>query len=110
MNKYGNIKTVIDNVSFASRAEAARYSELKLLLQAREISDLTLQPRFTLQLPFTDNQGVKHGAIEYVADFSYAEKGILTVEDVKGMLTEVYKLKKKLFLYNNQDIIFKEIK
>jgi Protein of unknown function (DUF1064) len=32
----------------------------------------------------------------YIADFSYREKGIFTVEDSKGMPTPAYVIKKKL--------------
>ena len=108
-NKYSNKKTVIDNVTFDSKAEARRYGALKLLLRAKQIKNLTLQPRFILQCAFTDGMGEKHRMIEYVADFQYQEKGKTIVEDVKGMKTEVYKLKKKLFLYSNQDLIFREV-
>lgn len=39
------------------------------------------------------------GKITYLADFVY-EKGSQTiVEDVKGMKTDVYKIKRKLMLY-----------
>ena len=109
MNKYKNKKTVIDNITFSSIAEANRYKELKLLLYAKKIRNLELQPRFTLQCAFTDNQGIKHRKIEYIADFQYKEKGKTIVEDVKGMLTGIYKLKKKLFLYSFQDLVFREI-
>ena len=98
-SKYGNIRTTIDNVSFASKREAKRYQELKLLLRAKQISQLELQPRFELQPSFTDGDGVKHRKIEYVADFAYRERGQHIAEDVKGKQTDVYRLKKKLFLY-----------
>ena len=36
----------------------------------------------------------------YVADFVYTDKnGNVVVEDVKGIKTEVYKIKRKLMLY-----------
>lgn len=108
-NKYGNIKTEVDNVKFDSKHEAIRYKELKLLERAKQIKELELQPRFVLQLAFTDNQGNKHRQIEYVADFKYKEHGKEIVEDAKGMKTEVYKIKKKLFLYSYPDVYFKEV-
>ena len=107
-NKYRNIKTVIDNVGFSSKAEARRYQELKLLLKAKKIHSLELQPRFPLQPAFTDEMGNRHKKIEYVADFIYNEKGQVIVEDVKGIKTEVYRLKKKLFLHKHRGIIFRE--
>jgi len=110
MNKYHNTKTTIDNIKFDSKREANRYLELKMLLKAKKITDLKLQPKFQLQEKFTDNKGVKHQAINYVADFTYFEDRTQIVEDVKGMETAVYKLKKKIFLSRYWHLDFREIK
>jgi len=40
-------------------------------------------------------------AVNYYADFTYWEKGRFVVEDVKGMKTDVYKLKAKLMYYRH---------
>lgn len=104
-SKYRAKKTIIDGIKFDSKREANRYCELKLLEKAKEIRDLELQPRFLLQDKFVDKQGKTHRKIEYVADFMYVDKDNNTiVEDVKGVMTDVYKLKKKLFLnlYDNK--------
>lgn len=91
-NKYGNKLAVVDGIRFASQREARRYVELKLLQQAGEISDLKLQPRFTIMV-----NGVK--VCTYTADFSYRNsRGEFVVEDVKGVRTRDYKLKKRLML------------
>lgn len=96
MSKYGAVRTEVDGISFASRKEARRYSELKLLERAGEIADLKLQPRYPLVV-----NGVK--VCTYVADFSYhptfrgAVMAQATVEDAKGFKTPEYKLKAKLF-------------
>lgn len=98
-NKYNAKKIKIDGHTFHSKREAERYCELKLFLKAGEIRNLVLQPRFLLQDEFFDKNGVKHKKIEYVADFLYIDKqGRNVVEDVKGVLTDVYKIKKKMFL------------
>ena len=108
--KYHNKTIKIDNITFDSQVEGRRYLELKMLLKAKKISNLQMQPRFELQEKFTDNKGVNHRAITYVADFSYTDKtGTPIVEDVKGMQTAVYKLKKKLFLYIYDAYDFREI-
>lgn len=107
-SKYGAKKTVIDGITFASKKEAKRYGELQLLLKAGEISDLVLQPRFLLQEKFTV-RAEKIRAIEYVGDFQYICDGNTIVEDVKGMVTEVFKLKSKLFKYRYKDIVLKEV-
>lgn len=111
-SKYNAKKTIVDGHPFDSKREAERYCELKLFLKAGEIRNLELQPRFLLQDKFKDKTGTTHRKIEYVADFMYVDKsGKTVVEDVKGVLTDVYKLKKKMFLkkYDNQ-YDFREIR
>lgn len=109
--KYNAVKTLVDGIKFDSRKEAARYQELKILKRAGEIRDLELQPRFLLQDKFKLD-GVTHRKIEYVADFKYwdnKEKKWI-IEDVKGVRTQVYLIKKKLFLKRyGQDYKFYEI-
>ena len=67
-----------------------------MLERAGEISDLELQPRFLLQESFKKN-GKTYRKIDYVADFKYIENGKTIVEDVKGLQTDVFKIKHKLF-------------
>ena len=97
-SKYNARKTEIDGVLFDSKKEANRYCELKLLEKGKVISNLELQPKFELAEGFR-YQGKKYQAINYIADFKYVEEnGIEVIEDVKGMKTDVYNIKKKLFL------------
>lgn len=96
MNKYRNKKVILDDYVFDSIQESRRYKELKLLLKAKEIQDLELQPHFLLQESFKKN-GKTYRKIEYIADFKYKENGKTIVEDVKGMQTDIFKLKHKLF-------------
>ena len=107
--KYGNRRTKLDGYSFASKAEARRYSELKLLVQARVIQGLALQPRFRL---------VVGGRLiaTYVGDFLYLEKLVppfvgtdFVIEDVKGYRTREYKIKAKLFQALYPLLTFREI-
>lgn len=109
-SKYSAVKTKVNGIKFDSKKEARRYKELKILEKADEIKSLELQPRFLLQEKFKYN-GKTIRKIEYVADFRYIdEKGNTVVEDVKGMKTEVYKIKKKIFLKKyGENLIFKEI-
>lgn len=97
-HKYNAKKTTIDGHTFDSKAEAARYQELKLLQMAGEISGLELQPEFVLVDAFKDATGKRHRAIKYRADFRYTEGGKTIIEDVKGVKTRVFRLKQKLFL------------
>lgn len=96
-SKYNAVPTVIDGIRFASKAEAKRYGELKLLQSAGLIFGLELQPKFPIEI-----NGSK--ICTYIADFKYFRKTSQDqaagsdeiTEDVKGMLTPVYKLKKKM--------------
>jgi hypothetical protein len=88
--KYGAIKSVVDGYTFASQKEARRYGVLKLLQRAGEIKDLKLQVWFMIEVNGTH-------ICDYVADFTYLNKREqLIVEDVKGVRTRIYSLKKKL--------------
>ncbi len=90
MNKYHARPTIVDNVRFASKKEARRYSELLLLLAAGEISNLEMQPRYDIIV-----NGCKIGF--YKADFRYiSPDGQSHVEDAKGVSTAVYRLKKRI--------------
>lgn len=109
MNKYRNRKTIIDGITFDSRREAERYRELRLMEKANLILHLELQPVYELQAKFRHN-GKTERAITYKADFRYEENGRIVVEDVKGMETEVFKIKRKLFLYRYPDIDFRIVK
>lgn len=79
--------------TFASKAEARRYEQLVQMQAAGHVHSLELQPRFPVKI-----KGVL--ICTYVADFRYKVgkgRNVLTfVEDVKGVRTAIYKLKKKL--------------
>lgn len=89
MKKYRNKITAIDGIKFASKAEANRYLELRIMQQAGVIKDLVLQPEYRLAV-----DGLL--ICKYRADFAYTDKGSTVVEDVKGFKTPVYRLKKKM--------------
>lgn len=109
MNKYRNKKVVIDNIKFDSKLEADRYVELKLLQRAKVISNLKLQVPFVLQEGFKKN-GKSYQAIKYIADFVYEEKERIVVEDTKGVETDVFKIKHKLFEKKYPDLELRIIK
>ena len=46
MTKYKAIRTKIDGITFASKKEAHRYTDLKTLEKHNKIRDLKLQPCF----------------------------------------------------------------
>lgn len=96
MNKYRNKKVKVDDKIFDSIQESRRYKELKILERAGKIKSLELQPHFLLQGSFKKN-GKTYRKIEYIADFKYIEGGKTIVEDVKGIQTDVFKIKHKIF-------------
>ena len=126
-------KTVVDDRTFDSKMEALRYIELKRLKQAGIVTEIDLQPVFELQPNYMKCCGRVHAkrtapksfhicpecgkkmetlrTIVYRADFrvTYAD-GHQEIEDVKGMETEIFKLKRKMFEYRYPDLTLKLVK
>lgn len=113
-SKYHASKAVYEGQSFDSRKELKRYKELLILQQAGEIKDLQRQVKYTLIPEQREPDrtgprgGVKKGrvierAVTYIADFVYldARTGEQIVEDVKGIRTKEYVIKRKLLLYTH---------
>jgi len=101
-NKYRSQKITVDGITFDSVKEANRYQELRMLERAGEIRDLQRQVPFVVIPTQRDENGkLIEKEVRYVADFTYIEKGKLTrtVEDVKGMRTREYVLKRKMLLW-----------
>lgn len=112
-NKYHNVKVkASDGTVFDSMKEARRWEQLLLLQKAGKITSLQRQVAYEL-LPnqyetyerySKSGKRLKDGAklierkVEYVADFVYteAERGMLVVEDTKGVKTKDYIIKRKL--------------
>src|SRR3990167_11252197 len=73
-HKYRAVRTTVDGITFASKKEAARYTDLKTLENGGVIDSLILQKRFELW--------VKGDRIcTYIADFVYFEGMKIVVED-----------------------------
>ena len=100
MNKYHNKKIIYNGIIFDSIKEKNRYMILKLYERSGVIKELELQKSFELLPKFTIN-GKKVRATKYICDFYYYDNNRkkYVVEDVKGIKTDVYKLKKKMFEY-----------
>ena len=104
-SKFYNQKTKVKGRVFDSRKEARRYQELLILQQAGEIRDLECQVPFPLipaqkyKDPATGRWKTERGT-KYVADFVYTTRGgERVVEDVKGVRTKEYIIKRKLMLW-----------
>ena len=109
--KYHNKKTVIDGIKFDSKLEAERYAQLKMMERAGVIRDLELQPEYELIPSFRKN-GKTWRRTLYKADFRYilAEDDSYIIEDVKGstsVITDVFRLKQKLFEYKYPELTIK---
>ncbi len=98
-SKYNNRKITVDGITFDSKHEAEIYKQLKLLECSNQITNLQLQVPFILLDKYKIN-GKTVRAIKYIADFTFTNSnGQMEVWDAKGLRTECYKLKKKLFEY-----------
>lgn len=96
--KYRNRRTTQpDGQTFDSKGEARRHAELSLAERAGAISELRRQVRFEL-VPAVRLAGAKRTspAIDYVADWTYMEGGRLVIEDFKGAITDVYRMKRHM--------------
>lgn len=106
-HKYNAVRTTVDGRTFASKREAKRYGELRLLEREGRIWGLECQPRFILHV-----NGQKIG--QYVADFQYFEymdgqvRDQRVVEDAKGMKTPLYSWKKR-HLQAEYGIVIREV-
>lgn len=94
-HKYHAVKVKADGITFDSKSEYRRYVELRMLERAMKIRSLEVHKKFPL---IVNGKSVGN----YIADFVYEE--VVTgaggtervIEDVKGVRTPVYNLKKKL--------------
>lgn len=111
MRKYHNTKTIVDGIKFDSKLEAKRYGQLKLMERAGVIRDLELQPEYEL-IPSFRKSGKTWRRTVYRADFRYilCEDDRIIIEDVKGstaVITDVFRLKQKLFEYRYPELTIK---
>lgn len=89
-SKYGNTKVEFQGLKFDSKGELQRYLFLLDCQERGLISDLQRQVRIPL---IADDQLVCH----YIADFEYRRGGEVITEDYKGVLTDSFRIKAKLF-------------
>lgn len=113
MSKYHAKKVTRNGITYDSKKEMNRHAELLLLERGGAISELQRQVKFTLLpahyetferygkngQPIKDGQRCVERAVVYVADFVYKQNGELVVEDVKGIRTKEYILKRKMMLH-----------
>lgn len=85
-SKYHASKVYIDGLKFDSKKEGERYKFLRSAEARGEISNLRTQISYKLTPCDT----------RYKADFVYLHNGFEIIEDVKGMFTDVYKIKREM--------------
>ena len=108
MNKFSATKCSREvgkeTYKFDSKAEARHFDVLIVLLKNGAISDLVLQPEFEispsyeLRCNFTKKRKTKISRMVYTPDFKYKKNGRVVVDEVKGVATEAYRIRLKLFL------------
>ena len=118
-SKYHAEKVTVNGITFDSNKEARRWLELTALEQAGKIHGLRRQVKYLLIPEQREScterykSGPKKGQFKpgrvlerecsYYADFDYYTKnGTHVVEDVKGVRTKEYRLKRKMLLYTYQ--------
>ena len=112
MTKYNAKKTEVDGITFDSKIEAMRFTQLRLLERAGEISDLVLQPEFQILRGWISPEtGEKVRSRFYIGDFQYLDVNSqqLIVEDVKGMETTEFRLKWDLVKSQYPEFIFRKV-
>jgi hypothetical protein len=99
-SKYRNVRVEVDGLKFDSKAEAARWQQLRLLEKAGKVRELHRQVRYPLHADSGLSVSGRPNIVgHYVADFDYydADKASIVTEDVKGMITDLSKWKLKHF-------------
>ena len=89
-NKYGAKKAgslLFEGRMFDSKAERDRAEQLKVMERDGDIQELELQPQTSLS----------KAEIGYKPDFAYTENGVRICEDVKGVETEGFRIKARLW-------------
>jgi hypothetical protein len=85
-HKFFAKQTEVDKVKFHSKAEARRYTELKVLKKAGQVIFFLRQTPFHLD-----------GNVKYLCDFMiFWSNGEITFEDVKGCDTPLSLAKRKM--------------
>ena len=92
-SKYGNKRLRVNGVLYDSIREYYRHLELKILEKHGLISDLRFHHSDDVLLV------VSNPNVRYIPDFTYKNsEGVKVVEDVKGMQTPDFIIKKKIVI------------
>lgn len=98
-SKYKAKKVKVDGMTFDSQKEYQRWLDLQRMEKMGVISDLERQVEYVL-IPSQKGKTRNERAVKYIADFRYFDySGFQVVEDVKGVKTPDYIIKRKLMLH-----------
>ena len=104
--KYNNKRIRVDGILFDSQKEADYYTDLKILLRAKEIKGFCRQPEFILQKGNTAER-----AITYKADFIvFNLDDTAEIIDVKGFESQAWKRTFKMFRLKYPEMELKIVK
>lgn len=99
-SKYKSSKIVYNGIKFDSKLECNIYKRIEELGIGCE-----LQPSYQLQPKFMFDKHIIR-PINYIADFRLNINNVEYILDAKGLETQAFKLKKKMFMYvYKKDII-----
>ena len=85
-HKFNAVRTEVDGISFPSKKQARYWQELQLAKKSGQLLFALREAPFHLP-----------GGVRYVVDFiEFWADGTVKFVDVKGMITPIYKAKKKM--------------
>lgn len=104
------MRTVVNGITFASKLEAKRYSELRALEATGEIHNLVLQPKYELHALGGGKVGTYKGDFHYFTRATNEKRGESVLEDCKGAYrNDVYKWKKRHMAAEYPGVVIVEI-
>ena len=109
-SKFHAYKAMVDGIQFDSLNESSYYVQIKQIRDSKQPTDHGLLLSFEMQKPYEIvpsfvKNGHRISKMEYLADFVlHYDSGKTRVIDVKGVETDVFKLKKKLVEYKYPEV------
>ena len=107
-NKYGAKRTDYNGATYDSKREAKHAAQLDLLIKAKDIEDAVIKWERQVEFPLVVNGQL---ICLYRADFRvWYPDGRCEIHEVKGMDTQTWRLKAKLFKALHPELLLKVIR
>ena len=109
-SKFHAYKAMVDGIQFDSLNESRYYVQIKQIRDCKQPTEYGILLSFEMQVPYEIvpsflKNGHRIRKMEYLADFVlHYDSGRTRVIDVKGVETDVFKLKKKLVEYKYPEV------